>query len=78
MLQEQERTIGNPWRARAEATAKALAFSFLEDRVLILLPIDSEWGIAQHVIKFHASGFIIGQRVTKVDAFLLLTFDHDV
>src|SRR5690606_27576265 len=78
VLQEEQRPITDPGQTCPETARMPELLVLLPDRIRVLLPVDSERWIAEHVVEPLAWQAIVGEGVPELDVVRVLTLDHDV
>ncbi len=58
--EEQQRTVGHPWKARAEAAVEALHRVLVGDLLLHLLPFHAEGRVAEHKVEALIGKLVVG------------------
>ena len=76
--EEQQRTVGHPWQAGAEAAIEALVAVLVGDLLLHLLPFHAERRVAQHKVEALIGQLVVGQGVAELDARNVLALDQHV
>jgi hypothetical protein len=84
VLEDEQRTIVDSRRARAEASGVAEGIPLLLDDALLLLPLNAEWRVGQHVVEGDpptcavAVEGVIGERVAAPNVVGVSSLDQQV
>jgi len=69
VLKEKQLAVGDARQTGAKPAVPPEPFFFGLNRVLIFLPIDPVWRIAEHIVEFLSFMSVVRQRVAKGDLF---------
>ncbi|OQA27234.1 MAG: hypothetical protein BWY59_01131 [Verrucomicrobia bacterium ADurb.Bin345] len=75
---EEQCAVIDPGQAGAEPAAEALLLVFLDDDILLGLPLHAERRVGQHVVEMLAVELVVGEAVAELDVVDVLALDHHV